>query len=167
MSRRIPIVCTMIVFAFITTVSGCSSASTPTLTRHTGAVSNQTPQSLGNWTTKASMPTAREALAACVVGGRLYAVGGWNNDKLKTVEAYDHTSNTWTKNAPMPTAREGLAVGVVNGILYAVGGYKVGGLNTVEAYNPATNTWSAKAPMPTLRPGCGRCQRHTLCNRWH
>jgi len=102
------------------------------------------------WTTKESMPTASTGLAAAVVNGRLYAIGGANNVILNTVEAYDPATDTWTTVAPMPTARAFLAVGVVHGILYAVGGENgVSYLNTVEAYNPTTNTWSTKASMPT------------------
>ena len=109
---------------------------------------------VSGWTTKASMPTARFALAAGVVNGVAYAVGGNNGVASATVEAYDPTTNTWTVKAAMPTARAYLAAGVVNGVLYAVGGTDGSHfLTTVEAYDPATNTWTTKAPMPTARYG--------------
>jgi N-acetylneuraminic acid mutarotase len=110
----------------------------------------------GAWTSMASMPTARGALAADVVNGMLYAVGGYNGTALATVEAYDPASNTWTSNLPpMPTARYFLAAGVVNGTLYAVGGCCSGALyvGTVDAYDGAT--WTAKASMPTRRRSLG------------
>ena len=44
--------------------------------------------STNTWTTKAPMPTAREGLAAGVVGRVLYAVGGYNGPFLNTLEAY-------------------------------------------------------------------------------
>jgi N-acetylneuraminic acid mutarotase len=127
------------------------------------------------------MPTARGELAAGVVNGILYAVGGYNTHDLNSVEAYDIAADTWTTKAPLPTAREGLAVAVVNGILYAIGGNARSGmpsvagslsmtslvtgppgfrsnlqsaehpLATVEAYDPATNKWTTKASMPTPR----------------
>ncbi|PYP72916.1 MAG: hypothetical protein DMD41_07380, partial [Gemmatimonadetes bacterium] len=109
------------------------------------------------WTTKASMPTARNALAVGVIDGVLYAVGGIGaGGAVATVEAYDPASNTWTTKAPLPTARHRLAVGVVNGILYAVGGSGNLGnppavLATVEEYDPATNSWTTRASMPTAR----------------
>ncbi len=111
----------------------------------------------GTWVPKPSMPTARRELAAGVVNGILYALGGTSGtsssgDLLGTVEAYDPMTNTWAQAFPMPTARKRLAVGVVNGILYAIGGIGVSGtqvLSTVEAYDPMTNTWTTKAPMPT------------------
>jgi len=117
---------------------------------------------VNKWTTKAPMPTARNYLAVGVTNGILYAVGGAccapgeNANILRTVEAYDPTTNTWRAKAPMPTPRYGLAVGVINGILYAVGGRNMapGGIfTTVEAYDPITNRWSAKAPMPAGRAG--------------
>jgi hypothetical protein len=40
------------------------------------------------WKAKPSMPTAREGLAAGVVGGEIYAIGGIDPGDLTTVEAY-------------------------------------------------------------------------------
>jgi N-acetylneuraminic acid mutarotase len=115
----------------------------------------------GSWTTKASMPTARGSLGVGVVGGKLYAVGGFNNSSgaLTTVEAYDPVTVTWSTVAPMATPRNGTAVGVVNGLLYAVGGDTdtgaTGYLASIEAYDPVSNTWSPRAPMPTPRDSLG------------
>jgi hypothetical protein len=101
------------------------------------------------------MSRARYGLAAGVVNGVLYAVGGPGSTG-QLVEAYDPSTNTWTTKAPMPTARHGLAAGVVNGVLYAVGGANFSSgiaVQTVEAYDPSTNTWTTKAPMSTARYG--------------
>jgi N-acetylneuraminic acid mutarotase len=92
-----------------------------------------------SWTTKAPMPTAREFLAAGVINGKLYAVGGdeLTGPFLNTVEAYDPATNTWTTEASMPTARSGFGASAVNGKLYALGGFSDNGtLNTNEAFNP-------------------------------
>src|ERR1700680_249304 len=157
MSRQSSIVCSIVVFAFAAALFGCSSATNPTVVPHSGAAGIQvSPQSRGSWTTKAPMPTARWGLAAGVVNGILYAVGGCgapNSKALNTVEAYDPTTDSWTTKAPMPTARAGFAVGVINGVLYAVGGWNnnIYALSKVEAYDPATDTWSTKARMPTAR----------------
>src|SRR5438552_4000106 len=118
------------------------------------------------WTTKAAIPTRRMFLAAGVVNGVLYAVGGWSNgdhetwsrgDYVATVEAYDPATDMWETKASMPTARGELAVGVVNGVLYAIGGRRgdpdQAVFATVEAYDPATDGWTTKAPMPTGRNG--------------
>ena len=111
------------------------------------------------WAAVAPMPTARANLAAGVMDGKLYTLGGYESvsgsgDEVRdTVEKYDPATNTWAAMAPMPTARASLATGVVDGKLYAVGGEDSGGLrlDTVEKYDPATNTWAAVAPMPTAR----------------
>jgi len=109
----------------------------------------------GKWSEVARMPTARDSLAAGVVDGKLYALGGRGGGEdgaLDTVEMYDPVTKTWTALAPMPTARYGLAAGVVDGKLYAVGGRNNGtNLATVERYDPATDRWTALAPMPTAR----------------
>src|SRR5439155_1239924 len=101
------------------------------------------------WSTRTSMPTPRSGLAAGVVNGTLYAVGG--NYTTGPVEAYDPITDMWRTKAPLPTWRYGLGVGIVNGILYAVGGYSGGAVGTLEAYDPATDTWTTRASMPTAR----------------
>jgi len=157
MSRRLSIVCTMIIFAFVSAASGCSSASSPSVVSHSGAAGIQkSPQSLGSWTTKAPMPTARDGLAAGVINGILYAVGGDNRFEYNTNEAYDPATDTWTAKASMPQKRNLLAVGAINGILYAVGGNNIRkATKTLYAYDPTTNTWTTKAPMPTARLSLG------------
>lgn len=90
----------------------------------------------GTWETKASMPTARIALAGAQVDGVVYAIGGYNGSRLATVEAYDPATNTWSSKAPMPTARSNLVAAAVNGSVYAVGGANGSGLATNEAFTP-------------------------------
>jgi hypothetical protein len=42
---------------------------------------------VGMWVEKQKMPTARYAMAAAVVDGNIYVIGGWGNNKfLETVE---------------------------------------------------------------------------------
>jgi hypothetical protein len=93
MSRRISIVYSMIVFAFVTGVSGCTSTTNPSLVHHSSAAGVQEiPQVLGTWTTEAPMPTARAYLAVGIVKGTLYAVGGCCDTRyrpLNTVEAFN------------------------------------------------------------------------------
>ena len=104
------------------------------------------------WAKKAPMPTARTELAAGVVNGVLYAVGGAtdNSTKLTTVQAYTPGSNSWATKAPLPSGRSSVSgAGTINGVLYVTGGYNSSGslTNTLFAYNPSTNTWTTKAPM--------------------
>jgi len=99
------------------------------------------------WVPMAPMPTARAALAAAAVNGKIYAIGGEsttliNGSVLNAVEVYDPCTNTWsTAAAGMPTARKGLAAADANGLIYAVGGANISGqvLNATEQYlQPAT-----------------------------
>lgn len=94
----------------------------------------------GTWETKASMPTARAALAGAQVNGVVYAIGGFNDSSgftlFATVEAYDQATNTWSTKAAMPTARYVLAAAAVNGSVYTIGGYNGSGLATNEAFTP-------------------------------
>jgi hypothetical protein len=106
------------------------------------------------WLGAAPMSTPRAYLAVGVLGAKLYAVGGHDNDyhTLASVEAYDPGSNQWSATAPRSTPRSFLAVGVLGAKLYAVGGYDGNNiLASVEAYDPGSNQWSAVAPMSTPR----------------
>src|SRR5438309_1127058 len=96
--------------------------------------------------------------AAAEVGGKIYTIGGHDNNGvyLSVVEEYDPASTTWTTKAPMPIARARLAAAAVGGKIYAVGGEGSGGpMNVVEEYDPASTTWTTKAPMPTARGNFG------------
>ncbi len=113
-----------------------------------------------SWTPKASMSATngRSGLGVGVIGGILYAVGGYSPTQLvHTVEAYDPVTDSWTKRASMPMERYGLGVGVVNDILYAVGGFNPDFqednqyLKTVETYDPVSNGWTPSVPMLTGR----------------
>src|SRR5579859_1234334 len=151
LSTRLAVSFVLIAFGF-----GCSSHSAVTpipSTASTDVSQNVVFAGKGVWAQMASMPTARDSLAAGVANGILFAVGGFApiGRALNVVEAYDPITNTWTTKAPMPTSRFFLAVGVINNTLYAVGGANEakGVLSTVEAYDPATDTWTTKAPLPT------------------
>jgi N-acetylneuraminic acid mutarotase len=84
-----------------------------------------------------------------VIGGKLYAVGGYNGSvALGTLEVYDPGTNSWVTKSPMPTPRAGLAVGVLNDTLYAIGGWDPPGFrwfHVVEMYDPSTDSWSTAA----------------------
>jgi len=112
-----------------------------------------------SWSTVTPMPTARNELAAAVVDGKIYVIGGVSaGDK---VEIYDPVTDTWSTAAPMPTKRIAMGATAVNGKIYVVGGCAEGspdpcdGLATLEIYDPATDTWTTGAPMSTGRDGLG------------
>lgn len=49
------------------------------------------------WTAVASMSISRDAVGVCLLGDKLYAVGGYDGQTyLNIVEAYDPQTNEWT-----------------------------------------------------------------------
>ncbi|MFQ5894520.1 MAG: Kelch repeat-containing protein [Nitrospinota bacterium] len=109
------------------------------------------------WRERAPMPTARGALAAVAIEGKLYAVGGVaEGGDTGALELYDPKTDTWRRLAPMPTPRDHLAAGAVGGRLYVIGG-RLGSyarnLDANEAYDPKTNRWAKLPPLPTPRSG--------------
>ena len=73
------------------------------------------------WTGVTSMPTARGGLGVAVVNGKIYAMGGLNdNVRLAVNEEYDPIADSWRTLEPMPTARSGFAVAVFQNKITAV-----------------------------------------------
>ena len=105
------------------------------------------------WATKAAMTTPRFYMAVGVIGGKLYAVGGSQNNSYETKnEEYDPVSDTWSTKTAIPTARHAASAGVVAAKLYVVGGWNGSSqVGTNHEYDPVSNTWSTKTAMPTGR----------------
>ncbi|MBI4569006.1 MAG: hypothetical protein HY719_11485 [Planctomycetes bacterium] len=98
----------------------------------------------GAWTVKASMPTAREHLAAAAANGRVYAIGGSDGSRaLATVEMYDPVANAWTPRPALRVARMGHAAAATSGKIYVFGGFNYWGydntsnFDSVEVLDPA------------------------------
>ncbi|XP_049820969.1 kelch-like protein 5 [Aethina tumida] len=67
--------------------------------------------STDTWSTVASLSSKRDAVAACLFGDKLYAIGGYDGGHyLRTVEQYDPHTNEWTTVAPLITGRAGACV---------------------------------------------------------
>ena len=108
------------------------------------------------WAQKADMPTTRYMHSTSVVGGKIYAIGGWGAQwgALTRVDEYDPAAGTWTKKTDMPTARGYTSTCVVNDKVYVIGGDAAGyisGISAVEVYDPATDTWTRRSNHPTRR----------------
>ena len=105
-----------------------------------------------SWTFKADMPMARSGLAASVVDGKIYAIGGGPSRGVvvTTVEQYDPATDTWATKANMQIPRAFFGASTVDGKIYVVGGYGTGGtdLASVEEYDPTLDTWTIKASIP-------------------
>lgn len=69
------------------------------------------------------MPRKRGSHSTAVMGGQLFAVGGWEaQSPLSHVDWYDPRADAWQEAAPMAAPRSYLCVAVVDGTLYALGG---------------------------------------------
>jgi len=60
----------------------------------------------GTWEPGAAMPVRRQELATGALNGRVYVLGGYdeNRNSTATVEAYNPTTNTWAFAHPLPFA---------------------------------------------------------------
>ena len=116
-----------------------------------GAVEN-------SWVTLEPMPTARAGLGVAVVDGKLYALGGFDDDNnyLAVNEMYDPVTDSWIQKSAMPTARASFGIAVFQNKIYVIGGetavnYTYTGAN--EVYDPVTDTWETRSSLPTPRDG--------------
>ena len=105
------------------------------------------------WCMVSPMSTKRARVGVGVVGGKIYAVGGYDGSSdLATVEAYCPQNNLWSAVSPMGTRRSCLGVGVVSGLIYAIGGYDGAScLNSVERFDHLTSQWTSVTAMGTRR----------------
>jgi N-acetylneuraminic acid mutarotase len=114
---------------------------------------------LGSWTGRAPLPSARRGPAVAVAGGLLYSIaGGVGTDgALTSVLAYNPSSNSWSTRASLPAARHrGNGAVTIGSTIYVPGGFDAAGrlTRTLYAYNTTTRTWSTRANM-LLPSACG------------
>lgn len=109
------------------------------------------------WYQVAEMPTRRCRAGLSMIGGCVYAVGGFNGSlRVRTVDVYDAALDQWSSCASMEARRSTLGVAVLGNCIYAVGGFDGStGLNSAEMYDPRTHEWRMIAPMSTRRSSVG------------
>jgi N-acetylneuraminic acid mutarotase len=110
------------------------------------------------WRRLPDAPTARAALAAGVIGDRLFAAGGARGGRaLTTFESYDFRRRRWTRLPDLATAREHVGGAVAGGRLYVVGGRAAGQGNftVVERYDPRRRRWASMPALTKARGGNG------------
>lgn len=108
------------------------------------------------WKRLAKPPSARGALAAAVVGNRLYAVGGVRGGQpLATLEIYDLRENRWSKGPDMEVAREHLAAAATGGFVYVLAGRAAGqgNFSAAERYDTRNGEWERLPDMAKPRGG--------------
>jgi N-acetylneuraminic acid mutarotase len=113
------------------------------------------------WSRGPSLPEARGAGAAAIVGRTIHFFGGMN--KERTVDMGTHWSLNlddqaagWKRLADMPNPRNHLTGIAYGGKVYAIGGHyqqekAAVTQREVDRYDPATNKWTRVADTPTPR----------------
>jgi N-acetylneuraminic acid mutarotase len=108
------------------------------------------------WTELPRPPTRRGAVAAGVIGNKLYVAGGFTSPEkdLALLEIYDFRTGRWHRGPDMHVARDHSAGAVVDGKFYVIGGRPLslyGDLGDTERYDPATRRWERLADLPLSR----------------
>ncbi|XP_065266055.1 kelch-like protein 1 isoform X2 [Emys orbicularis] len=66
------------------------------------------------WTMVAPLSMPRDAVGVCLLGDKLYAVGGYDGQTyLNTMESYDPQTNEWTQMASLNIGRAGACIVVI------------------------------------------------------
>jgi N-acetylneuraminic acid mutarotase len=89
---------------------------------------------------KTVMPEHQIGAGGVAIGGKLYAVGGFeelNSGPRAALQAYNPATNSWLEKAYLPSPRGFLSAGAANGVLYAIGGLQPPDVvKTNQAYYP-------------------------------
>jgi len=95
------------------------------------------------WTTNTVLPEPRLRAYSCLVGGRIYYIGGAiRGTNSNRVDIYDIASDTWRIGTPLQQARAYHTVSVVGSSVYVIGGGKPGipdAHTSVEVYDTTTD----------------------------
>jgi|GEM_PF-1732704 len=100
------------------------------------------------WERRSPMPTARMALSASVINGKIYIIGGRVSSPtysdVSSVEVYDPIADNWTTASPIPIPVGYHASTVLDGKIYVIGGCagSAVSVNLVQIFDPETNSWS-------------------------
>jgi serine protease AprX len=107
-----------------------------------------------SWTPLAFSPDYHYHSQAVYFDGKIYNIGGYNEnfpeEVTDTTRIYNIATNTWTTGEPMPQALAQMATALWDGIIYVAGGNNSAGrVNTLYAYHIDTDTWTMTlAPTP-------------------
>ncbi len=109
------------------------------------------------WTFRAPLQTPRTGLAAAVLDGHIYVLGGRDGlgNVLDLATRYDPKTNRWDVLPPLRTARVNAAAVALQGRIYVLGGRDRDGqvLDAVEFYDPAEDRWASFEDMEGEREG--------------
>lgn len=116
------------------------------------------------WSSKAAMPNARQDIVAVVSNNLVYVIGGYNGNRLATVDVYDPATDTWKSGSPLLTPQSGDVGGLISGRIVISGGAGQSvDTGDTESFNASGNTWTAVKADPNVRNNpCGGAVGTTL-----
>jgi N-acetylneuraminic acid mutarotase len=105
------------------------------------------------WRPRAPIPHGTNHVWAVGLGGKLYAIGGFeepNRVGSYGVYEYDPKTNKWRDRVSLPDPPRGSAgLAVLDGKIHVIGGRDTDkSFETHDVYDPRANRWSAAAPLP-------------------
>jgi N-acetylneuraminic acid mutarotase len=109
------------------------------------------------WETKASIPTPRSALAASVVDGKIYLMGGYQFTRsypgynTTMNEVYDPETDTWTAKPSLPKGVTRPVSTTIGSKIYLMGGATFGSdwSDFNQVYDTEKETWTSAKPVAT------------------
>ncbi len=135
----------------------------------TAAVHAYDPATLA-WSSKASLPGARNAMSVGAVNGQIVATGGWAAaGPSPDTWVFDPAGNAWTAAADAPVSLSASGQAVAGGKLYVVGGCTTSACtpmsNDVAAYDAGSDTWEQLADYPAAVAfaSCGGIDGKVYC----
>jgi N-acetylneuraminic acid mutarotase len=118
----------------------------------------------GAWRARAPLPCGASHMAAAVLDGNIYVIGGFTGRDHKgpvdRVFAYDIAADAWRALPSLGVPRGSIGAAGLRGKIHAVAGrvtddsddwHSKGVVGTHEVYDPATGRWTHAAPLPTPR----------------
>ena len=101
----------------------------------------------GAWFEGAALPLNRDHLAALLVGGEIWVIGGRAGGvNHARVDIYDPGSDTWHEGPSLPEATSGAAEAIIDGVLYISGGEDPAA-GIVDSLAHADNPYGALCPF--------------------
>ena len=98
------------------------------------------------------MTTKWYGLASVTYGDSIYSIGGYNDQRLNSVERYDIETDQWISISPMNQARNGHAAVSIGELIFVLGGWNGNStLNSVEMCDTRSNKWMEITPINTAR----------------
>ena len=142
----------------------------------------------GQWRRMPGGPIARYEPGAVVVGGKLFAFGGFKNKRIEAtpkVDVWDTASRSWVARKDMPIPTTHWMPVRVGDTLWFAGGYTGDhpgpGTNRVWAYDMTRDSWHEGPSLPAVRgggllvvvdsalhyiTGYGEDRQHALADHW-